>query len=34
MAMAQKAYEYLVKNHPQERFVFIGDSAGAGLACL
>ncbi len=32
MAMAQKAYEYLVKNHPHDRFVFIGDSAGAGLA--
>jgi len=30
--MVQNAYENLVKMYPDEKFVFMGDSAGAGLA--
>ena len=30
--MVQKAYEYLVRVYPNDTFVFMGDSAGAGLA--
>ena len=32
MNMVQKSYENLVKNYPDDEFVFIGDSAGAALA--
>jgi acetyl esterase/lipase len=32
MAMAQQAYEFLVNKYPNDKFMFIGDSAGGGLA--
>lgn len=32
MSMVQKSYKNLVKNYPDDEFVFIGDSAGAALA--
>jgi epsilon-lactone hydrolase len=32
IAMVQKAYENLVMNYSKDQFVFIGDSAGGGLA--